>query len=138
MAWPDPPGSWQDQTNTVRWLKTASDSEKMKFWSQLSSELNKLYPMNVDSNTLIFLAAPQADGIIWNYKTINYRYSDRSRKDWDNFLSFVAIQSIQRFCTTPESLFFRESNASIRINYYDRNGKYIGKISFKAGNDCKK
>ena len=108
----------QDQTKTIRWLKTASDTEKIKFWSQLSSEMNKVYPMNVDSETLIFSAAPQKNGITWNYKTINYQYSDRSKKDWDVFLSDVANESIKRFCTTPDSLFFRKSNASIKINYY--------------------
>lgn len=128
----------QDQNKIIRFLKTASDSEKIQFWSQLSSELNKLYPMNVDSETQIFAAAPQKNGIIWNYKTINYKYSDRSKKDWDDFLAYVALQSIKRFCTTPESFFFRESNAAIRIVYYDRNGIYIGKIPFKAGSDCKK
>jgi len=126
----------QDQTKTIQWLKTASDAEKIKFWSQISSELNKVYPINIDSETLIFSSAPQKNGITWNYKTINYQNSDRSKKGWDDFLSVVANESITRFCTTPDSLFFRESNASIKINYYDRNGKYIGKISFKAGDDC--
>jgi len=137
FCFPSEPAA-QDQTKTIRWLKTASDTEKIKFWTQLSSEINKLYPMNVDSETLLINSAPQANGMTWNYKTINYQYSDRSKKGWDDFLSVVANESIKRFCTTPDSLFFRESNASIKINYYDRDGKYIGVIQFEAGKDCAK
>ena len=128
----------QDQTKILSWLKTASDADKMKFWAQLSSEMNKLYPMTADSETEVLNAAQQKNGLIWNYMFINQQYSDRSQEEWDDYLSTIYADRIKMFCSTPESLFLRAANASIRNNYYDRNGKYIGRTVFNAGSECKK
>ena len=116
----------QDQTKTIRWLKTASDTEKLKFWSQLSSELNKFYPMNVDSETLIFSASPQKDGIIFNYKTINYQYSDRSKKEWDDLTKRIGfrLDLDDPYITFQND--YIETVWWILKNFYDRNLIYKG------------
>jgi len=126
----------QDQQKVIEWLKGASEKEKVQYWFLLSSELKKLVPINVDSETLLFNTAPQKNGLAYNYKLINSVYGDLSQNQWEAKISTLAKESLNRFCTTPDSLLFRESNADIRINYYDNEGVFLGEISFNAGSDC--
>jgi len=126
----------QNQEKVVKWLKNASSTEKAQYWFNLSSELNKLVPINVDSETLLFNTAPLNNGLTYNYKLTNYAYEDMTKNQWNDKISNIAKESVRRFCTTPDSLLFREANADIKINYYDRAGSYIGDISFNAGKNC--
>lgn len=127
----------QDQTKTIKWLKTASKADKIKFWSQLSSELNKNCPMSVDSQTMVINTAPQPNGLLYNYQLTQNEHDELSKKEWDAVIALIAEEAINRFCSIPDSLFMKEANAQIRVIYFDKNGKYITEINFKAGDDCK-
>lgn len=125
------------QSKSITYLRQATRSEKIKFWSELSGELNKNFPMPVDSETVAFNSAPLEDGIRWNYQMVNVKSSDQPSGSLDDILKQIKTDSIARFCTTPDSLFFREANADIQAYYYGNDGGFIGKISFKAGSGCK-
>ena len=129
-------GVCQDQSATIRFLQKASISEKMNFWAELSSQLNQQLPMQVDSETRVLNAAPLENGIRWNYEMINFMRSDHPESYWNDFLDYTKKVSATRFCTTPDSLFFRKSNATIHLYYYDKGGSFIGRVVFLAGERC--
>ena len=128
----------QESLETLKWLKTASIKEKADFWRKAASDLNHVYPMRVDSETVVTHASPVADGIIYHYKLMRVKYEDKSKIEWDVFLNICIVLMKKEYCTNPDLWFFRATNASITYFYNDCNDRYIGKINFIAGSDCEK
>jgi len=129
-------GVCDDQASTINFLKKASSSEKFKFWTEVASQLNQNLPMQVDSETMALNVAPLTNGIRWTYEMVNYEYSEQPESYWKGFLDYTEKTSITRFCTTPDSSFFRKANSSVSLYYYDKVGKFIGQVDFNAGERC--
>ena len=56
------PSKASDIDQVKRFYFNASGSEKIKFWTNIASEVNELVPYNVDSGTILFLVSPEAYG----------------------------------------------------------------------------
>jgi len=130
------PSKASDIDQVKRFYFNASGSEKIKFWTNIASEVNKLVPYNVDSGTILFLVSPRADGLIFNYRLVNNKASDLSSKEWNNVLEEIIDRAKNTFCTSPEVAIYRELDATLQLAYYGNDQKFIVEKVIEVGKEC--
>lgn len=98
---------------------------------EVSNEMNKNLPSMIDEITQLTTVSSSGNDLIYSYKLLTD--STVSQYDLDTSLKSNIINGV---CTTPETKNLLDMNAGLVYNYYDKNGKYIGKVSVYLDN-CK-
>lgn len=90
---------------------------------EVTNELNKYCPMNVDEYTILknVVALPN--------KAIQYNYSlidiEKAEVKMDTVKKYVFPAVLENAKSNPQMKFFRDNNVTLKYNYTDKNGKFV-------------
>lgn len=101
-----------------------------KVMTAAASELNKMCPMMLDSETRLDNVMTLPPNIFqYNYTLVNY---EKESVDTLAMKEYLEPQTINFVRTSPDMQYARDNNAVINYSYKDKNGNYLFKISISS------
>ena len=104
-----------------------------EYLNQLASELNKSFPMMVDSETEITNVMGFDSMLVYNYRLVNVEVAEL---DKDKFVSIMRSQLLNGVCTNPETQKIIREGVTLRYTYADKTSKHIASVDVRPA-DCK-